>query len=87
MGRRGPNITFEEAQEIIRLRDVERKTFKEIAEILGRSEQGVRKAYHRFKERMSYDRGDLEARLIRAFKRGLTPTEAAEKLRIPLETV
>ncbi len=87
MGRRGANITLEEAQEIIRLRDIERRTFKEIAEILGRSEQGVRKAYHRFKERMSYDRGELEAKIIWAFKRGLTPMEAAEKLKIPLETV
>ena len=87
MGRRGPNITFEEAQEIIRLRDIERKTFKEIAEILGRSEQGVRRAYHRFKERMSCDRGEVEAKLIRMFRQGYTPIEAAEKLKIPLETV
>jgi len=39
------------------------------------------------KESLSRDKGEIEAKLIRAFKNGLTPTEAAEKHKIPLKTV
>jgi len=80
-------ISDEEAREIVRLHDQEKKTFKEIAKILGRSVSGVRRAYRRYKESVSRDKGEIEAKLIRAFKNGLTPTEVAEKYKIPLKTV
>ena len=42
-------ISDEEAREIVRLHDPEKKTFKEIAKILERSISGVRRAYRRYK--------------------------------------
>lgn len=84
---RGAAISEEEARRIVLLHDRERKTFKEIAKILNRSVSGVEKAYHRYKQSDSQDRGALESKVIKCFQDGLTPTETAVKLKVPLKTV
>jgi DNA-directed RNA polymerase specialized sigma24 family protein len=61
-------ISDEEAREIVRLHDQEKKTFKEIAKILGRSVSGVRRDYRIYQESVSRDIGVIDAKLIRTFK-------------------